>query len=141
MRDPRLAAAKPSNVRLALSLIILMIIYRVVLIQLSLVEAARAATNGSIQGIDVPGSLSSPLALVVVIPLLIVGRKMMSRGNVLARNLYLTFLSIRAVLIVTRGPWNVHGAALLFLICLSVGLLLSPSSRAWFNLPRALGTA
>ena len=138
-------------VRMALTLVTVLILYRLALISGAFQDLIAAATDagtnlrrgedlaqatnllGSSDWPRIPGGFGSPVLLFLLLPLMIAARQMMRRGYGIAANIFLGFLGLRALMIVVRGPWNGHSAALM-LIMLSIAALLSlPTSSEWFR--------
>ncbi len=142
----------PRAVRLALTLIYALIFYRLLLVfgaLEGLLDVVRQAGEqvddggsspgetvhlfGLDRGPRIPGSLGTPMLFFVLLPLLIVTRRLVRRGYWLAAQILLGFLAIRTLLILVRGPWNIHAACLTLLMGAIAALLLSPSAREWFE--------
>ncbi len=134
--------APPPAVRTALALIAVLILYRLYLIGSSLLDylpALDGTGGGDPWGLwlrgrpRIPGGLGNPVLSMALLPVLIGARVFLRRGYRLAAHIVLGFLAARALLIVLRGPWNLHAALLMLLMTAIATLLLRPRSRAWLD--------
>jgi hypothetical protein len=117
----------PVSLRIATTLIFLIIGCRVVLI----VGSMSSLADGRFQ--PPPGRLGVPLLLPFLIVGLIVVRRMMRRGYDWARYLFAAYGLLRAALIAVRGPWNAPALLLGLLYLATVALLFTPGSNSWFS--------
>ncbi len=143
MKDPS-RPRPPVALRVAFALVYVLIGARIFLI----VRTMRAKMGHFIDGVSgerfellqmlgdgplVPGSFGSPLLFLLLIPVVIVARRLMRRGHRWAAGVLIVYLALRLLMIAVRGPYSLAALGLALLTGLTLGLLLWPGSRRWFD--------
>ncbi len=141
----------PAAIRVALTLVSVVILSRLWLLQaavrerLSDLEGVAPPTEGaSVQemlnwgsGFSsaplVPGGFGSPVLLLLILPLMIVARRLTRRGYGPAAIALMGFFGVRCLMILFRGPWDGAALFLLSLMMLTIFMLALPTSRDWFE--------
>ena len=147
-RDSPTRPKPPAALRAAFALIYVLIFARVFLIQRAIVAEASHFIDGTSgdrtgnsfelisalkDGPLIPGSFGSPLLFLLLIPFLIVTRRLMLRGYRRAAQVFTGYLAARLILILVRGPYSAEAFGLAGLTLLTLTLLLWPVSRRWFR--------